>query len=132
MSDVLLKHVTTGVTKDEIAEGIEDDFGVVYSQDGTQLLKSKDCYITSYQVKEGCKVIRSNAFLYHRELLNVTLPDSLLYIGNCAFSGCSVLSSITLPACLTYIGDSAFFGCGLSEIILPNRGSCETVKFVVK
>ena len=120
MSDVLLKQVTTGVSKDEIAEGIEDDFGVVYSQDGTQLLKSKDCYITSYQVKEGCKVIRSNAFLYHRELLNVTLPDSLLYIGNCAFSGCDALSNITLPACLTYIGDGAFFGCKLSEIILPN------------
>lgn len=120
MSDVLLKQVTTGVTKDEIEEGIEDGFGVVYSQDGTQLLKSKDCYITSYQVKEGCKVIRSNAFLYHRELLNVTLPDGLLYIGNCAFSGCNTLSSITLPACLTYIGDGAFFGCKLSEIILPN------------
>lgn len=117
--DSLLKFTSVEATKDEIAEGVEDDFGIVYSHDGIQLLKSKYCYNKSYNVREGCKIIRSNAFIYNKNLVNVTLPDGLLYIGDGAFSGCDSLSSITLPTCLAYIGDGAFCGCKLSEITLP-------------
>ena len=96
ISDSLFEFISTTVTKDEIADGIEDDFGVVYSRDGIQLLKSTNYYITSYQVKEGCKIIRSNAFLSNRHLLDVTLPESLLYIGNYAFSQCVQLTGINI------------------------------------
>ena len=116
---------TAVATKDEIANGIKDKYGVVYSPDGTELLECTNRNLVSYQVKEGCKVIRGSAFYSDilfspSNLTAITLPASLTHIGDRAFMCCEYLTAIALPAGLTHIGDSAFDGClNLTAITMP-------------
>ena len=115
---------TADATDDEIANGIEDEYGVVYSPDGTELLECTNNNLESYQVKEGCKVIRGGAFysviLSPSSLTAITLPAGLTHIGDSAFEGCKNLTAITLPDTLTHIGDMAFAWCvNLTAITLP-------------
>ena len=47
----------------------------------------------------------------------MTIPNSVTYIGNYAFEGCSGLTAVTIPNSVTYIGNYAFSGCsGLTAI----------------
>ena len=57
-----------------------------------------------------------------RNLMEVTLPEGLTYLGNYAFFGAAKLKSITLPSTLTTIGLAAFDGCaGLTDITIPSE-----------
>ena len=53
---------------------------------------------------------------------NLTLPNSVTSIGECAFRGCSGLSSLTLSNSINSISDFSFKGCnGLEGILnIPN------------
>ena len=52
-------------------------------------------------------------------LVRVTLPDSVVTIGNYGFNGCSSLSSINLNN-VTTIGINAFLGSGITTVNAPN------------
>ncbi len=45
------------------------------------------------------------------DLTNVTIPNSVLSIGNGAFNGCTNLPGVTIPNSVTSIGVSAFTAC---------------------
>jgi len=45
-----------------------------------------------------------------------SIPNSVTYIGICAFRYCSDLTSITIPNSVTSIGWGAFLGCPLKSI----------------
>ena len=52
---------------------------------------------------------------------NTTIPNSVTFIGNNAFGGCSGLTSVTIPNSVYSIGVSAFADCsGLTSIVIPN------------
>ena len=52
---------------------------------------------------------------------DVTIPDGVTSIGDCAFEGCSNLTSITIPDGVTSIGDCAFYECKkLTSITIPD------------
>ena len=52
----------------------------------------------------------------------VTLPNTLLELGNFAFNQCTLLQSISLPVSLVDIGASAFSGCiKLTSITIPDK-----------
>ncbi len=54
-------------------------------------------------------------------LTSITLPNSVSYIGLCAFSGCTGLTSVIIPKSATYVDASAFYGCnGLKKVAYPN------------
>lgn len=55
--------------------------------------------------------IGARAFADRRDLVSVTLPDSVSAIGKAAFSGCAGLTSLALPASVAEIGADAFSGC---------------------
>ena len=54
-------------------------------------------------------------------LTSVTIPESVVEIGNQAFYGCKSLTSITLPSKLQSIGSEAFCRAGISgSLVIPN------------
>ena len=56
---------------------------------------------------------------------NITIPNDILGIANCAFDGCSGLKSVTIPNSVKRIGSHAFSGCtGLSSVIIPSGVTC--------
>lgn len=64
------------------------------------------------------KVIASGAFHDRKEMLSISLPNSIEMIGDYAFSKCTSLRSIKLPKSLKYIGDHSFFGATALENII--------------
>ena len=117
----LFELLSTEVTDEEVTEGTEDNSGVIYSRDGSQLLQCKNKDIASYEVKEGCIVIRESAFRKCENLVNITLPIGLTHMGDCVFYECRKLSNISLPSSLTHIGRGAFLNCeSLTSLIFPS------------
>lgn len=71
-------------------------------------------------INDGCSEISKNAFTNCINLTNISIPASVLSIGDYAFSLCSSLASITFPQNLTKIGNYAFLGCSsLTSLIFP-------------
>jgi len=66
------------------------------------------------------------AFFENEKLQKINLPESLTYIGDLAFNHCVFLESVTLSEGLTYIGDSAFRWC----YKLGYNGLPETLEYI--
>ena len=62
--------------------------------------------------------IPNNAFASNQAINSITLPSTVITIGEFAFSGCSYLFDATLPGVQT-IGKFAFYLCSLTSIDLP-------------
>ena len=73
----------------------------------------------SYSVPNGILSIGDCAFSGCK-LTNITLPGGTTSIGDWAFGYCQSLTNITLPDSLTSIGDLAFIECGnLTNVTIP-------------
>ena len=112
---------STEVTKEDLKNAVEDEFGVKYSKDWKRLLKAPIGLKGKYSIREGVKVVGNNAFQGCGFLTNIDLPESLTSIGRNAFWGCDSLTSIIIPNGVTSIGDHAFSKCNsLKSIIIPD------------
>ncbi len=112
-------ELSTEVTEEDLANAVEDEFGVKYSKDGLRLLTSY--YIENYVVKAGTRVVCDKAFSGCSGLTSVTIPNTVTSIGNGAFADCRSLTSVTIPNSVTSIGESAFRGCrSLTSVTIPN------------
>lgn len=65
----------------------------------------------SLVIADGVKIIANEAFRYCGAK-SVTLPQGLKTIGELAFADAVFLEEITVPETVTYIGKNAFRGCG--------------------
>ncbi len=96
--------------------------GCLYSKDGHEL------YVGYALVKGGiCRIpdsvitIGDRAFSKCSSLKEVIIPDSVTSIGLGAFSECSSLKKVVIPGSVTTIGDKAFRGCrSLEEVVIPD------------
>lgn len=114
---------TTKVTRDDIDKAVRDEYGALYSQDGTRILRApKD--VENYEIKAGTKIIVDNAFLSSK-INNITIPHTITHIGDDAF-GWTPLHSITLPESLIHINGNPFTGCKELKII------CLSTHFIVE
>ena len=114
------EKIDTSCTDEDIANGIADEFGVIYSKDGNRLLKCNNDSLTSYQIKPGTQIICDKAFWFC-SITNVTIPDSVTSIGYGTFSSCDSLISMTIPNSVTSIGKGAFYNCkSLENVTIPN------------
>ena len=99
--------------------------GIIYTVDRDNLTASvigSESGITVANVrsrigKNTVISIGNSAFSGRSSLASITIPSSVTSIGNSAFSGCSSLASITIPSSVTSIGKGAFDKCSsLSSI----------------
>ncbi len=87
------------------------------------LIKVKDTSIVSCQINESTKFIYSSAFSSCVGLASLTIPDSIISIGDGAFLGCWNLTNVTFcdNSQLTTIGSQAFEYCSsLTSITIPD------------
>lgn len=71
----------------------------------------KNCgKLKSINLPEGLTNIKKEAFRYSG-VEEITLPQSLAFIGEIAFDGCKNLTSVTIPKNVTKVGDMAFSYC---------------------
>jgi len=55
--------------------------------------------------------IGKQAFANEKNIISITMPNSVTNIGLMAFASCTSLNSITIPANVTNIDNAAFTGC---------------------
>ena len=112
---------STKVTKEDLENAVEDEFGVKYSKDWKRLLWAPKYLCGEYSVREGVKVIGNKAFRLCNSLINIEIPDSVINIGSWAFENCNSLTSINISEGVTIIGYKAFSDCdSLTNINIPD------------
>lgn len=78
-----------------LADGeIMDEFGCVYNQEGTRLLRTIKKSIKYCNVKFGVEIIDDFAFSSCIHLEKIVLPSSIKHLGNYAFGKCFSLKTI--------------------------------------
>ena len=112
---------STEVTKEDLENAVEDEFGVKYNKDWKRLLKAPSELKGKYSIRKCVKVIGDYAFYWCRNLNSIDIPNSVTTIGDSAFGACSSLTSINIPNSVKIIGDRAFWGCNfLTCITIPS------------
>ena len=112
---------STEVTKEDIENAVEDEFGVKYSKDWRRLLSAPSELQGEYSIRKGVKVIGNRAFWGCKSLTNINIPNSVTTIGDSAFWYCESLTNINIPNSVTTIGDWGFGACeSLTSITIPN------------
>lgn len=99
---------STEVTEEDLANAVDDEFGVKYSKDWKRLLKAPAGLKGEYSIREGVKVIGNGAFAFCNSITIINIPNSVATIGESAFLGCESLTNINIPNSVTTIGKSAF------------------------
>lgn len=82
--------------------------GTMYSMSGEEYDYSN---VTDLIIGEGITVVNHEAFRECSDLVNVTLPSTIMAVLDSAFSMCWSLKSITIPEGTKYIGASVFYNC---------------------
>ena len=94
--------------------------------DGKPVLKIGDlafenCDFSSITIPSSVIYIGERAFYNCSSLTSIEIPNGIMSIGNATFYGCSSLASIEIPNSVTSIGSYAFADCSsLTNIIIPN------------
>ena len=79
------------------------------------------CSITSVTIPNSVMNIGDFAFDMCNRMTSVTIPNSVTSIGIYAFEYCSRLTSVTIPNSVTSIGDHAFYRCTrMTSVSIPN------------
>lgn len=113
---------TLAITYDGTGTGAMTDFVDSSSTPWASYLSS----INTITVGEGVTKVGANSFVLSSTgaPLTVTLPNSLITIGNYAFMGTHGLYAITIPDSVNYIGEAAFSDCtNLGTVSINAAGS---------
>ena len=98
---------STEVTEEDLADAVEDEYGVKYSRNWKRLLKASQDLKGKYVIRVGVRVICNRSF-WRCSIESITIPNSVASIGDCAFSDCGSLASITIPRSVVSINGNPF------------------------
>ena len=101
---------STEVTKEDLKNAVEDEFGVKYSKDWKRLLKAPSGLKGEYSIRKGVKVIGNKALGCCTSLTSINIPNSVTNIGDEAFSWCKSLTKITIPSSVVNMNGNPFLG----------------------
>ena len=90
-----------------------------YIVSGSAGCRSNEIHVPSHHEGLEVRAIGMSALSY-RHATKIVLPDTVTFIDEGAFAGCSELTEIVLPSGLRSIGASAFTGCALTSLVLPD------------
>ena len=109
IGDEAFSHIIT-VTINSSAVMKAGDFKNIF---GTQ--------VTTYNIGAEIEELKNALFVGYTNLKTVTLPETLIKIGESAFDQCSALKTITIPSKVNSIGAYAFAGCSsLNSVTCAN------------
>lgn len=77
--------ISTEVTNEEKAAGVEDSYGVLYSQDGKKVLSCNFVNCKSYNIRKGTRIICNGAFV-NQCIGQLLIPSSVVAIGDNPFA----------------------------------------------
>ena len=112
--------LSTKVTDEDLAEAYTDEYGVKFSPDRKRLLDAPR-ELVSYTIPDTVTAICNFAFFHSffgSFISELTIPNSVISIGDSAFENCSNLTSLTIPNSITTVGSNPFRGLTLQ---LDNR-----------
>ena len=89
--------------------------GIVYAGLVAYNYKGTMPFRTKIVIKAGTKGVANFAFYRQLSLNSVTIPSSVINIGDGAFAECDNLTTVTLLGNVRYIGNSAFYECRLKD-----------------
>ncbi len=112
----------TAINVDNNNSSYKDIDGVLYSKDGKTILKYPFSKGETYTISNGTTSIGDEAFIFCKNITEITIPNSVTKIGEHAFSYCKMLKNITLPSSIIEIGKGAFDDCTkLKSITIPEN-----------
>jgi hypothetical protein len=113
--DIIIKHKTSGPLKYYISSSRANPLSYnphIYSSEGVE--------ITELNVPEEVDSISEGAFMYCKNIIGVSFPQNLKFIGRFAFIE-NGFKTLSLPSNLSTIETNAFEYCNsLEEITIPN------------
>ena len=80
-----IDSISTDATNEEMALGVKDNYGVLYSQDGKKVLSCSYVHCKSYKVRKGTRIICDGAFR-NQYIEQLIIPPSVVAIGDNPFS----------------------------------------------
>ena len=112
----------TSIEVDENNTSYKDDNGVLYTKDGTKIIKYPEGKIgTEYKILNGTTRIGLSAFSNCTSLENIEIPSGVTIIDGSAFEDCTSLTNIEIPSGVEYIGNYTFNRCtSLESIEIPS------------
>ena len=91
-----------------------------YTEDGSELISvSKNLKSCEIKIKEGTRIIGTEAFGNCCSLHSVVIPRGVTAIGIRAFENCRSLQKVIIPDSVTEIGCSAFKNCSSLRSVVP-------------
>ena len=119
-SATLPAHVETGSLVFSECSGLQNSDGFVIINSTMYGYYGNEYRL---EIPDGITVI--NEACHNETVRQVIMPDSVIRIEACAFSGCRNLISVNFPQSLEYIGSYAFGNCkNLQNILIPENVSC--------
>ena len=77
--------------------------------------------LTSVSIPESVISIGDEAFYYASDITSITLPNKITHIGSKVFGYCESLKEVTIPNSVKYIGNNAFYHCtSLENVKIPD------------
>lgn len=75
-------------TEEDLANSVEDEYGVKYSKDRKKMIKASEDLKDKYVIKEDVRAISDHAFSIRGSIESISIPNSLTSIDDRAFLYC--------------------------------------------